>query len=130
MDGVIIYCKRIEDCSDLYCFFKHGLGANFTYPSDAPSELSKYRLVDVFTSVTDQEVKQQVIKSFGNPTAPLRIACATIAFGMGIDTPESSSLMHPRNWKRWQRWEVDSSYTTNCKQIQSVMLKANFKLPK
>ena len=61
MDRVIIYCRKIEDCSDLYCCFKRGLGDNFTYPSDAPCELSKYCLVDMFTSVTDQDVKQQII---------------------------------------------------------------------
>ena len=38
MNRVIIYCRRIEECSDLYCFFKRGLGNKFTHPTDAPCD--------------------------------------------------------------------------------------------
>ena len=43
---IIIYCRRFNDCSNLYQFFKVRLGDHFTHPVDAPSELSKYRLVE------------------------------------------------------------------------------------
>ena len=32
----IIYCRRHEDCADLYLHFKEGLGSEFTEPCDAP----------------------------------------------------------------------------------------------
>ena len=51
----IIYCRRLADCRDLYNFFKHGLGVNFTDPIDAPG-LSQFRLVDMFTSCTDESL--------------------------------------------------------------------------
>ena len=68
-------------------FFRKQLGADFLYPSDAP-DLSKYRLVDMFTSCTEEGVKNQILKSFTSQTSPLCVVITTIAFGMGIDCPD------------------------------------------
>ena len=50
---IILYGHSFALCADIFLFFKAGLGENITEPSDAP-DLSRFRLVDVFTSVTDQ----------------------------------------------------------------------------
>ena len=55
----IIYCRRMEDCSDLYLFFQQTLGREFTKPPGAPS-LSRFRLVEMFMSFTDHDIKQQI----------------------------------------------------------------------
>ena len=66
----------------IYLFFKDYLGAAFTNPDDTP-DLPEFRLVDMFTSVTDPAHKSEIIRLFGN----LRIVVATMAFGMGVDCP-------------------------------------------
>ena len=51
--STIIYCHRLEDCANLYLYFKSEIGESFTEPYGAPCQLSNYRLVDMFTSYTD-----------------------------------------------------------------------------
>ena len=92
MPRIIIYCRRYEECSNLYIFFKNGLAEKFLEPSDAPDK-SEFRLVEMFTRITDEEVKEQIIKSFGS-NSHLRIVCATVAFGMGIDCSGVRQVIH------------------------------------
>ena len=76
----------------LYKFFLKGLGDNFTDPAGAP-DLSRFRLVDMFTSCTDDDVKKQILHSFSVPSK-LRIVIATSSFGMGIDCPDIREIVH------------------------------------
>lgn len=89
---IIIYCRTYDTCSNLYLFFKHGLGDGFTEPLDAP-DLSKFRLVEMFTSCTDKDVKSQIINSFSKQSL-LRVVCATVAFGMGLDCSDVMQIIH------------------------------------
>ena len=79
-------------CADVYLFFKSQLGEDITEPIDAP-DLAKFRLVDVFTSVTDQHQKDGIINAFTR-NSQLRIVIATVAFGMGIDCPDVRQIVH------------------------------------
>ena len=80
---IIIYCSKYEDCCMLYRFLKVSLGDQFTYPIGAPH--SSLRLVDMCTSLTREDVKEDIIKHFGVSDSPLRMLICTAAYGMGID---------------------------------------------
>ena len=62
--------------------------------------LSKFRLVqvDMYTSVTQKEVQESIVKSFSCATASLRIhvVVCTIAFGMGVDCAGVNQAIHWR----------------------------------
>ena len=93
MPRILIYCLRFDDCADLYLFFKNGLSKGFTEPPDSP-DYSRFRLVEMFTSCTDAEVKSEIISSFTFTTAPLRLVCGTVTFGMGIDCSDVRPVIH------------------------------------
>ena len=90
----IIYCRTHDYCSKLYRFFKSGLKGGFTEPPNSPTTVSELRLVEMFTSCVDEEVKSQIITSFTSDQYPLRLEVATVAFGMGLDCPDVRQVIH------------------------------------
>ena len=93
MARVLIYCRRCEECASIYYFFRSQLQHEVTEPLSAPN-LSCFRLVDMFTSITHKDVQESIITSFCQSAAPLRIVICTIAFGMGLDCADVSQVIH------------------------------------
>ena len=91
---ILIYCRKHRDCSNLYSFFKKGLGSAFTEPNDAP-DIADFRIVDMYTSCTaaDEVTKSKILEQFTKPSQ-LRIVIATVAFGMGIHCPDVYKIIH------------------------------------
>ena len=79
MPRMIIYGRSYGICADIFFYFKSQLGEDITEPVDAP-DLAKFRLVDVFTNVTDQSQKDRILDAFTRDSQ-LQIVIATIAFG-------------------------------------------------
>ena len=89
----IIYCRRYKDCADLYYFFRDSLGPDFTEPRGAPDH-PRFRLVDMYMSCTEERVKEEIVQIFTKETSGLRVVIATVAFGMGIDSPSVRQVIH------------------------------------
>ena len=64
-----------------------------TEPIGAP-KLARFALCNMFSACTHPDVKDEVLKSFCNPNGILRIVVATIAFGMGLECPNVSRIIH------------------------------------
>ena len=90
----IIFCRRFEECSEFYSLFKLRLGDKFMNPPGAPVLLSKFRVVDMYTSCTQDTVKENIVKSFCSASSCLRIVISTIAFSMGLDVPDIRQVVH------------------------------------
>ena len=84
--------RSFSVCADVYLFIRDQLGSGFTEPHDAP-DIPKFRLCDMFTSVTDPRHKTQIIDLFTRESN-LRVVIGTIAFGMGIDCPDVRQIVH------------------------------------
>lgn len=93
MPRVIVYTQTLSDCAAIYELFRIILGKEFTEPPGLP-DLAEFRLVDMFTSATQKEVKEEIVKSFCLEGTRLRVVICTVAFGMGINCPDVRQVIH------------------------------------
>ena len=84
-DRVIIYCRTLQECCDVRDFFYKYLESDRLYPTDVPVDRSPFRMVDMYTSITDPVMKKNTVDSFTSTISVLRVVIATTAFGMGVD---------------------------------------------
>jgi len=89
----IIFCTRQIDCGSLYDLFEVTLGDDFTEPIQVPHELPQYRLVNMFTKATEEDIKMSVLEQCTNNSC-LRVVICTAAFGMGINCVDFNRIIH------------------------------------
>lgn len=92
-ERTIIFCRSLKDCFSIYQYFRMQLKQGMYYPKGSPS-LSKYRLVDMFTGITEDAVKTTIIENFTSAEGCCRVVIGTIAFGMGLNSPNVRNVIH------------------------------------
>ena len=107
---VLVYCRSLDTCADLYAHFHFELGRSFLLPYGS-SHVSDQRLVGMFHAGTPQYNKDVILKSLLVPDGVVHVVFATVALGMGVDlrgvnnycalwsSSESGRLLS-REWQR------------------------------
>lgn len=90
----VVYVRKFNDCETIYQHLKRLLGISITEPPGYPYYISKFRLVDMFTSVFTPDKKEDVLRLFSEPGGTLRLLIATTSFGMGIDCQDIRRIIH------------------------------------
>ena len=89
----LIFCPTIAQCSLIYRTLRDLLENEFTDPPGYP-DFHKYRLIDMYTRASSNEIKKKILESFMTEGGKLRLLIATSAFSMGIDCPDICNVIH------------------------------------
>ena len=80
---VVVYCRTMMICADLFSRFSYEMGKSLYYPPSAP-ELSENHLFCMFHASTPQHSKDVIMRSFQNCHGTVRVVFACVAMRMGI----------------------------------------------
>lgn len=89
----VIFCRKYRECTSLYYHLESMLGTHLTEPVDAP-KLPEFRIVDMYTSASTVEMREELLTAFSEEGSTLRILIATTAFGMGVDCKDIHRIYH------------------------------------
>ena len=92
-DRVIVFCRTYDDCSTIFQFLVLQLSRHDVFVFPDVSEPRKY-ICELFTACSSPTTKSHILASFTKPDGVVRTVVATVAFGMGLDTPNVRKVIH------------------------------------
>jgi len=93
MPKTVLFCRTLQHCINIYGTLRRRLGSNITDPAGLPNLLG-VRLVDLFTAASKPEMREMVLREFCRADTSLRLIVASSAFGLGVDCPDISRVIH------------------------------------
>ena len=93
MPRIIIYCRSLNLCADLYCFFLEQLGNDSYFPPDS-CKISNNRLFGMYHATTALHNKEVIMESMQKADGVVRIVFATVALGMGVHFVDLNRIIH------------------------------------
>ena len=90
---VVVYCRTLMICADLFSRFSYEMEKSQYYPPSAP-ELSENRLFSMFHASTPQHSKDVIMGSLQDCHGTIRVVFASVAMGMGIDLHGVDTIIH------------------------------------
>ena len=82
---VVVYCRTLMICADLFSRFSYEMGKSQYYPPSAP-ELSENRLFGMFHASTPQHSKDVIMGSFQDCHGTVSVVFAGVIDLHGVDT--------------------------------------------
>ena len=93
LDRVIVFCRSISTCTNLYKLFISVMKEESYHPlGSLPT--TENRLFAMFHARIDEDDKKSILKSLVQTDGICRIVFCTIAFGMGVDVPNVRTVIH------------------------------------
>ena len=90
---VVVYCRILMICADLFSCFSFETGKSQYYPPSAP-KLSENGLFGMFHASNPQHSKDVFMGSLQDCHGTVRVVFACVAIGMGIDLHGVDTIIH------------------------------------
>ena len=91
---VLIYCRSLDTCANLYAHFGYELGDDCSYYPENAERISDNRLYGMYHAKSPSHNKDVVLKSMLDENGIVRVVFCTVALGMGVNFSGLNYVIH------------------------------------